>query len=192
MTAGRILLTDMKSIITAALAQGDYEHDAEWIRPESCSCHRGEQSCLLRTDATSCQGRAIDVPTPDEHLVSLDILTRALPAPDPDGTVGTEEAALSILTVITDRLCGDYILRAHSLVRRLTEISEEYETAHGVPAGPGVPATASSGARCMVCSKPLDPKSKASRKTCSDNCRARLYQRRKRAANGKAKAAVKP
>ncbi len=46
----------------------------------------------------------------------------------------------------------------------------------GIPAD----AAASSGLRCMVCSKPLPAGSKASRRTCGDSCRQKAYQARKR------------
>jgi hypothetical protein len=155
-TADRIPLADLEDIVTRALQPGDYAHNTAWIN-----------------------GGPAETPTPAAHIVNPGILTRALPEPDADGTVDAQEAALSILSVVEERLSHPYTLRAHHLVRRLTEESEEYEAAHG---DPGVPATApGSAARCMVCSAPLKAGSKSTRKTCSDNCRATLCRRRRQA-----------
>jgi predicted nucleic acid-binding Zn ribbon protein len=165
-TADRIPLADMKAIIVAALQPGDYAHDTAWI-----------------------DGHAAEVPTPERHRVDPGILCSVLPEPDRDGNLDSRQAALSVLGAIEARLGGEYILRAHHLVRRLTEESEQYEAAH---VAPGVPATApGSAARCMVCSSPLPAGSKASRKTCSDSCRQRRSKAMRKAA-GEAKAVVLP
>ena len=175
MTGSRIPLEDMKGIIARALEQGDYEHDCEWTRPDNCPCHGlGLQRCTQYDGiAGKCEGYPVEVPTPEQHLVNAEILNAALPEPDADGTVDTEQAARSVLSVINDRLSGDYILRAQSLTRRLAEQAELYEQAHHVPdehpeqeAGPAP--------RCQVCSKPLPAGSKASRRTCSDRCRQQM------------------
>jgi hypothetical protein len=73
-TADRIPLADLEGIITRALVPGDYEHSTTWI-----------------------DGHAAEVDTPPEHIMTADILTAALPEPDNDGTLGKQEAALSIL-----------------------------------------------------------------------------------------------
>lgn len=171
----RIPLADLEGIIAGALAQGDYEHDCEWARPDSCPCHGlGLERCTQYAGIRGqCQGYPAEVPTPPAHVVTLDILTASL-TPDTDGTVDQHEAASSILSVITQRLSGDYILRLHSLVKRLTEQAEIYELAHGL-ADTGVPAIpADSVLRCMVCTRELPAGSRASRRTCSDACRQKL------------------
>ena len=123
MTGDRIKISDMREIITRAMDGLDLEHDAEWSRPPGCPCHRGEQSCLLPMETGSCQGRAIEAGTPADHIVTGGHLLSALPVPGNDGTVDMAEAATGILRVISGRLTGAYIIRAHSLVRRLTEES---------------------------------------------------------------------
>ena len=165
-TADRIRLQDMREIIERAMHPGDYTHSTTWI-----------------------DGHAAEVPTPAAHIMTAGILISALPGPGPDGTVGTEEAALSVLHVITERLAPfPYTLRAHSLVRRLTEESEQYELAHAAPGA--VAVTPGSAARCMVCSAPLKAGSKSTRKTCGDNCRAALMRSRRR--SRQSPATVKP
>lgn len=180
----RIPLEDLKAIISKALEQGDYEHSSEWARPDSCPCHdQGLERCTQYDGILGqCQGYAVTVPTPEQHLVNLAILTASL-APDDSGTVDKQQAAEAVLSVITARLGGDYILRAQSLRKRLTEEAEEYEQAHdtGVP---DEPDAADSALRCQVCTGPLPAGSKASRRTCSDRCRQQLRRVHQREESG--------
>jgi hypothetical protein len=180
--SARVPLEDMKGIIARALAQGDYEHDCERVRPPSCSCHRGEQSCLLPASASSCQGYPVQVPTPEEHLVNLAILTAGL-SPDTDGTVDPHEAVSSIGHVIEQRLSGDYILRLHSLVRGLTEQAELYEqenglTGTGIP-GPDDPAPGYTP-RCQHCGNPIPAARGPKARYCKNGCRVMASRARKR------------
>ena len=100
-SAQRISISDLKEIVRSAFeGGGDYTHNTEWR-----------------------DGGPAEVPTPAAHIMTAGILIDALPEPDPGGTLDQQEAATSILRVISGRLTGAYIIRAHSLVRRLTEES---------------------------------------------------------------------
>jgi hypothetical protein len=185
--ADRIPLEDMREIITRALEPGDYQHDSEWARPPECPCHGQGRSCLAvqaAGDRQSCQGHVIEIDTPEPHVVTAEILTAALPQPDHDGTLDSQEAALSVLRAAGERLGYPYILRRDHLVKRLTEESEAWEQAHGI-ADTGVPEEASDSVlRCMVCTRPLKAGSRASRRTCSDACRQRLSRIRNASVTG--------
>jgi hypothetical protein len=110
LTGDRIPLADLKGIVARALAPGDYAHATGWI-----------------------DGHPAEVDTPAAHMVNLDILTADL-TPDDSGTVDKAEAASAILRVIEERLLPHpYTLRAHSLVKRLTEEAERYEGLAGTP-----------------------------------------------------------
>lgn len=176
----RIQLEALHTIITRALEGGDYQHDTEWIRPESCPCHRIGASCLVPMPAEygTCQGYPAEVPTPAEHVVSLDILFAAVPQPGADGTVDIREAALCLISEIEARLGYPYSLRRDRLRTRLIEESEHYEQAAGLTGdtAPGEPSPGSA-LRCAVCGGALPAGSRASRKTCSDNCRATKMRR---------------
>lgn len=154
-SADRIPLTALKDIITRAMQPGDYAHDTAWIN-----------------------GGPVEVDTPEQHIMTAGILFAALPEPGPGGTVDQQEAATSILRVISGRLTGAYIIRAHSLVSRLTEISEEYEQAHGVPVhAEPAPGILSGMPRCGYCGQPC--KHKLAR-YCTPSHRQQAYKKRKR------------
>ena len=113
---------------------------------------------------------------PPEHVVTASILTAGL-KPDTDGTVDKQQAAASILSVITARLgMFPHYIRAHSLVRRLTEEAEAYE---GKAEDTGVRAS-DCVLRCQACGGELPAGSRPSRRTCSDRCRAALMRTRRK------------
>lgn len=150
-TGTRIPLADLEQIVSKALAQGDYEHSTDWI-----------------------DGHPVEVPTPSAYVVTLDILVSALPEPDTDLTLDKQQAATSILSVIKQRLSGEYILRASSLVKRLKEQAEIYELAHAVPVADESPSWLP---RCAYCGQPC--KDKRAR-YCSGSHRQQAYKKRKR------------
>ena len=159
-TAGRTPLADLIGVIARALEPGDYEHDTDWI-----------------------DGHPVTVPTPPAHLVNLDIMAAVLPEPDNDGTIDATEAGNSILSVITERLSGDYILRLHSLVRRLTEQAELYEqenglTGTGIP-GPDDPAPGYSP-KCQHCGGPVKAARGPKARYCSNSHKVMASRARKR------------
>jgi hypothetical protein len=177
----RIPVADLEAIIARALVPGDYEHDTEWARPDSCPCHdQGLQRCTQYAGIRgSCQGYPAEIDTPAEHVVTAEILTSALPEPDNEGTLDSQEAALSILSVIGERLSYPYTLRRDHLVKRLTEEAEEYELAHGL-ADTGVPQDAGQQSwmpKCQYCGEPC--KDKRAR-YCRPSHRQQAYKRRKR------------
>lgn len=134
--------------------------------------------------AFKCLGHTAEVPTPTGHTVTAGILVSALPACGEDGTVDTREAALSVLSVIEERLGGTYILRAHRLVKRLTEESELYEEAHGhggaVP-DPS-PVTAVSVLKCAWCSAPIPVSRGPAARFCKNSHRISAHRAKKREA----------
>lgn len=191
-TVTRIPLEDIKGIIARALGQGDYEHSCEWTRPDSCPCHQlGLQRCTQYDGIHGkCQGYPVEVPTPAAHVVTLDILTAAL-TPDTEGTVGKQEAATAILSVITARLSGDYILRAHSLAKRLSEVSELYEQARHVPDSV-IPATAVSVLTCQWCQAPIPLARGPKARYCRNSHRVSAHRAKKREQERQANAGASP
>lgn len=181
-TGDRIPPEDLEAIMARALDGLDFEHDSSWLRPESCPCHDHGLCCLVPMPAEHgrCQGHVIEVPTSPEHVVNLAILTAALPEPDNAGTVGAREAALSVLSVIQARLVPAYSLRADRLVQRLTEVSGDYELAHGQQQSPDaipIPDSALPMRCCAQCGEPYRPK-RASSVYCGQNCRQSAYRAR--------------
>jgi hypothetical protein len=179
-TGARIPLEAIEGIIAKAMDGLDLEHDTEWVRPPSCPCHRGEQSCLLPSDAGSCRGHTAEVMTPEEHVVNLDIMAAALPEPDSDGTVDTVTAARSLISVIEERLGATYILRYHHLRKRLIEVSEEYELAHGAVSN--APPSPGYSPKCQWCTAPIAAARGPKARYCSNSHRVMASRARKREA----------
>jgi len=181
--SARIPVANLEAIIAAALEGLDLTHDAEWHRPPGCPCHRLGRNCLLPLPAEegSCQGHAVEVPTPPEHMINLDILTAALPQPDNDGTVGVTEAGNSILSVIEQRLSYPYTLRAIRLRNRLTEEAELYEQQAGLT-DTGVQEDAASVRRCQHCGNLIPPARGKKARFCSDSHRVSSHRAARRAA----------
>lgn len=185
-TGTRIPLADMERIIEAAMAGLDLQHDSSWVRPPECPCHHLGTSCLLPPEEGGCQGYAAEIDTPEAHQVTAGHLLAALPVPDNDGTVDAAEAALSVMSVIEQRLSYPYTLRFHKLRDRLVAASEKYEqsaglTDTGVPDSGSDDITGSLPVRhCQRCGTRYSPQRESSR-YCDRNCRQAAYRSRQAA-----------
>jgi hypothetical protein len=192
-TVSRIPRAVVEQIIATALDGLDLTHDTAWIRPGSCPCRElPGRSCLLPPEEGGCQGHTAEVPTSDQHVVTAAILTAALPEPDQSGTLDAVQAALSVLSVIEQRLAPfPYTLRAHSLVRRLTEESERYEgPAEGSSStSPAVPVSVLT---CQWCQGPIPLARGPRARYCRNSHRVSAHKAKKRQQERQANAGASP
>lgn len=144
-----IPLQDLREIVTTVMAGRDY-------------LSAGPYRCRDET------GWLPLAPLPEDQGLRLsDFLTAIAPLPDP---CPAPDAAIAICKVIRDR--GHRFLLSELDAQWAARWPEPEQDAPDASPSPG------SASRCQVCSKPLPAGSRASRRTCGDNCRQKLRQRR--------------